>query len=293
MNMVVSFLDFFNKNAFAASIIIFCLGQIVFILRRKKNKANELKETKQFIKEWIYESKKTLEFYIRSLEKLSKLIKAKNNFNPGKWNYNIIHLSKINNISIKTYFETYNWYLEGEKNNEDVKKLTDFLFKLDYVDHIHPIILEIYEEYHRNKNNAYNEWKLNYMELANLFTYIDYDDEKISKVKDIIKETSDVFFKYADGKDLDLSIWLENYINPTLHKLNNDDYKKYPIINNIRRLTLNLYIVIQENNNIKNYSIRFEAYAKELKRSLEIMLDFIDYFEGKNIKSPYHFFNNL
>lgn len=292
INFIMDILSFLIGGC-AGSFLIYLISLVVEIFRRKRNKENELKGTKQFIKEWIDESKITLEFYIQSLEKFSKLIKAKNNFNPGKWNYNIIHLSKINNISIKTYFETYNWYLEGGKSDEDVKKLTDFLFKIDYVDHIHPIILEIYEEYHKHKDNAYNEWKLNYMELTNLFTYIDYDDEKILKVKDLIKETSDVFFEYADSKDLDLSIWLENYINPTLHKLNDDDYKKYPIINNIRRLTLNLYIVIQENNNIKNYSTRFETYAKELKRSLKIMLEFIDYFEGKKIKRWYHFFNNL
>jgi len=285
--------NFLSEYAVLISILLFFAGQIIISVRRRINKVHELKQRKQFVKEWVKESIDTLDKYINSLEDLSGSIAERAELNSVGWKYNIIHFSRINDISLKEYFETFNYYLRGGTHNQNSKKLSNFLFKLDHIDKIHPIIINLYKEYFQNNNEILNEWNLNYMKLANLFTYINYNDKKISEVKSIIKEASDMFSGCPSGKKVDLNIWLNNYINPILQKLDNDDYKQYTIINEIHLLTSNLNIVTIKHDNIKNFSTKFKDYADDLKASEEIIRDSINYFDDKKFQSPYNLFNNL
>lgn len=284
--------NFLSEYAVVISIILFFAGQIMGILIRKINKVRELKQTKQFVKEWIENSKETLDKYIESLEKLSTNIAKNNKTQTIGWKYNIIHFSRINDISLKEYFETFNYYLRGNTDKQNSKNLSDFLFKLDHIDKIHPIIMEIYKEYINNNYKISNEWNLNYTKLGYLFINTNYN-EITEEVKPIIRETSDLFFKCSDDKKDDLSMWRENFINPILKKLNDGNYRQYPIMNEISLLTSNLNIVTTSHDNIKNYSKRFEHYAEDLTESKNIIIKSIKYFDDKKFKNPYKFFNNL
>lgn len=282
--------SFLSKYAVIISIFLFLIGQIIILLRGRRNKVHELELRKLFVKEWVEGSKETLDNYIKSLEELSKSITKNNGLNAVGWKYNIIHFSKVNDISLKEYFETFNYYLK--RHNQNSRKLFDFLFKLNHIDKIHPIIMEIYKEYCNNNYEIFNEWNLNYMKLANLFIYTNYN-EITEEVKPIIRETSDLFFKCSDDKKDDLSMWRENFIKPILNKLDDGNYKQYPIMNEISLLTSNLYIVTTKHNNIKNYSRKFEHFAKDLTESEKIMSDSMNYFDDKKFKNPWNLFNNL
>lgn len=285
--------NFLSEYAVIISIFLFFAGQIIISLRRRINKVHELKLKKQFVKEWIEESKETLDRYIESLEKLSAKIAEHSKINAVGWKYNIIHFSRINDISLKEYFETFNYNLKGNTHNLNSKKISDFLFRLDHIDKIHPIILDMYKEYHYNNNEIFNEWNLNYMKLANLFTYINYNDKNISEVKSIIKEIADIFFKCSNDKKDDLSMWRENFINPILKKLDDDNYKQYSVIIEIHLLTSNLYIATEKHKNIKKYSERINEYVDDIKKSEEIIKNSINYFDDKEFKNPWNLFNNL
>lgn len=284
--------NFLSEYAVLISILLFFAGQIIISVRRRINKVHELKQRKQFVKEWVKESIDTLDKYINSLEDLSSSIAERAELNSVGWKYNIIHFSRINDISLKEYFETFNYYLRGGTHNQNSKKLSNFLFKIEHIDKIHPIIMEIYKEYCNNNYEIFNEWNLNYMKLANLFIYINYNDIT-EEVKPIIRETSDIFFNCNKTAKNDLNMWRKIFINPIIKKLDNDDYKQYPIINEISLLTSKLFIVTKKHKNIKNYSKRFEMYARDLEESEKIIRDSINYFDDKKFQSPYNLFNNL
>ena len=100
------------------SIIIFVLGFIISEAIRRRNKSNNLKQYKQFIKEWVEKSNDTLVDYINSLEAFSNAIKTNTDLNIAPWRSGIIHLSEINRIPLEKFSDIYIFGLSKKIENE-------------------------------------------------------------------------------------------------------------------------------------------------------------------------------
>ena len=82
------------------SVVTLYLGLRKSERNRQRTKSIELTQYKQFIEEWITESRKTLDLYIYSLQNFSDDIKNNKDLNIPQWRSNAIHFSEINKIPL-------------------------------------------------------------------------------------------------------------------------------------------------------------------------------------------------
>lgn len=268
------------------SIIIFVLGFIISEAIRRRNKSNNLKQYKQFIKEWVEKSNDTLVDYINSLEAFSNAIKTNTDLNIAPWRSGIIHLSEINRIPLEKFSDIYIFGLSKKIENENRKQLMSFLYQLEYLNKAPILIMEVYNKYCENNQRVMDEWNTYYMQLLDLFgstksinpqTFEGAIFLEISKL--FIPLINTINREYA-GTDR----WKNEFIDPATNILANDKCLDFPILVQIMLLIRNLNIVIIKHNKLNDYSKVFDSYVKNLKNAQLIINTSMSHFNRKKIR---------
>lgn len=269
------------------SIIIFLLGFIINEAMRRRNKSNELSQYKQFIKEWVEKSEVTLSEYIKSLKQFSDAIKVNTDLNIAQWRTTLIHVSRINSIPLEMYSQIFIFGLKENNGEENRKQLMNLLYQINYLEKIHTIIKEAYNEYCDENKNIMKEWNMSYMQLNDLFQEHNNIDGSKFEGK-IIMELMRLFIPLLEtsskGKFIGTTTWLDGFITPALSILSNERCSNYPVLLQIIRLVKSLRIAIIKHDNLNKYSYVFNEYIDSLTNAKNIINTSIEYFNDKNIK---------
>lgn len=261
------------------SLLILYLGIRKSERNRQRTKSIELTQYKQFIEEWITESRKTIDKYISSLEKFSNEIKNNKDIDIPLWTIHIIHFSEINKIPLERYADIYIFGIDSKDYKEKRKKLMNFLYQLEYLEKVQSLIMDIYNEYSKHNEEIMNEWNNCQMNLQKLYLSINYDDNPKA-------ERFYIFFKNAVDKtsqSFNLDTWKSEYIHPTLNLIKEKPSPE-SILFQIAILTRDLNITIVKGYESNKYSEVFAGYVSNLKKSRDIIDNFKNYFENKEIK---------
>lgn len=244
-----------------------------------RNKSTQLTQYKQFIEEWITESRKTIDKYISSLEKFSDEIKNNKDIDIPLWTIHIIHFSEINKIPLERYTDIYIFGIKHKDYNEKRKQLMNFLYQLEYLEKVQLLIMDIYNEYCKHNEEIMKEWNNCQMNLQELYLSINYNDNPKA-------ERFYIFFKNAVDKtsqSFNLDIWKSEYIHPTLNLIKEKPSPE-SILFQIVILTRDLNITIVKGYESNKYSEVFANYVANLKKSRDIIDNFKNYFDNKKIK---------
>lgn len=262
------------------SLIILLLGFIISERNRQRTKSRELTQYKQFIEEWVAESRKTLDQYISSLEKFSDEIKSNKSLNIPKWTSNLIDCSEINKIPLERYADIYIFGIDSNDYEERRKQLMNFLHQLEYLEKAPSLIMDIYNDYSKQNKDIMGEWNNCYMTLNMLYSKINYEDNpEAEPYYSYLKNAIDNSSKFSN-----LDIWTLEYIQPTLNKITEAAPSPESILFQIAIYTKDLENVILKHYNLNKYSELFSDYAANFKKSRDIIDNFMSYFENKKIK---------
>ena len=268
------------------SIIIFVLGFIISEAIRRRNKSNNLKQYKQFIKEWVEKSNDTLANYINSLEVFSNAIKINTDLNIAHWRSGIIHLSEINKIPLEKFSDIYIFGLNKKIENENRKQLMSFLYQLEYSNKAPTLIMEVYNKYCENNQRVMEEWNTYYMQLLDLFVNIKSVNPQTFEGA-IFIEISQLFIPLINTIDKEYpgtDRWKNEFIDPAINILTKNKCLDFPILVQIMLLIRNLNIVIIKHNKLNDYSKVFDSYVNNLKNAQLIINTSMSHFNRKKIR---------
>lgn len=261
------------------SLIILFLGCAIPEIIRRRNKSTQLTQYKQFIEEWIIESYKILDKYISSLEKFSDDIKNNKDLNIPQWTSNAIHFSEIKKIPLERYAEIYIFGIKSKDYKEKRIQLMNFIYQLEFLEKVPSLIMDIYNEYRKHNEEIISEWNNCYKNLFKVYSNINYiDNPKAKPYYSYFKKAIDYSSNCSN-----LDIWESVYIQPTLYILDSNP-SPASILFQIAIYTKDLDNVIRKHYNLNKYSEVFAGYVTNLKKSRDIIDNFKNYFENKEIK---------
>lgn len=268
------------------SIIIFILGFVIAEFIRRWNKSNELKQYKQFIEEWITKSDYTLNKYISSLEIFSNKIKDNTDLNIVKWEINIIHLSKINEIPLDIFSKIYIFGLRKKEYAKNREQLKNLLFQLEYLDKATNEIRNVYNKYCNDNEQILNEWNTYYMQFLDFLGSNTVDPQCFEN--DIFNNISHLFYSLMNTKDkiyAGTDNWENAFIKPSMELLLSDERCSESVL--LRQVMINvrnLRITLIKHKSLNDYSEVFNEYVQNLKFAQNIINESIEYFSKKKIK---------
>lgn len=266
------------------SLLILGLGCAISEVIRRRTKSIELTQYKQFIEEWITESRKTLDQYISCLEKLSNDIKNNKSLDFPKVKSNIINVSEIYKIPLERYADIYIFGIDSKNRKEKRIQLMDFLYELEYLEKATSLIMDRYNDYSKHNEEMINEWNKCHMNLKNLYITINYKDKPEAKklcysffhaIENAVKESSRLCY---------LEIWDSEYLTPTINFLKKENPSPGSLLFQIALYTRDLNDVKNKHYDSNKYSEVFAGYANDLKNSRDVIDNFKSYFEDKKIK---------
>lgn len=266
------------------SVVIFFLGFLISEAIRRRNKSNELKQYKQFIQEWVYKSDASLNEYIHSLEDFSEKVRNNNDLNIAQWITSLIHLSEINKIPLEKFSDIYIWGHSKKDININRKNIMDFIYQIEYLNKVEPIIKEIYDQYCINSNKLMDEWNSNYIQLVDFV--MTYNDEKktayeISLFEFIKLKLEDL--QNVDGNFCGLDKWENEFINPLINLLDLNSTKT-SLVKQIIVYVRNMKVIKLKHDKLNSYHEVFDRYIGNLKKAQSIINSSIEYFKVQNIK---------
>jgi len=262
------------------SLIILFIGCALQEIIRRRNKSTQLTQYKQFIEEWITESRKTLDQYISSLEKFSDEIRNNKSLNIPQWKSYIIHFSEINKIPLERYAEIYIFGTKCKDYKEKRIQLMNFLYQLEYLEKIQSLIMDIYNEYRKHSEEVIGECNTCNKSLRKLYSHINYKDH--SEAEPYYSYLKNAIDNSSNFSNLD--IWESLYIQPTLNKIKEVAPSPESILFEIAVRTNDLNNVIEKHNKLNEYGKLLADYVANFKKSRDIIDNFMSYFEHKKIK---------
>ena len=282
---MIIFKVYCTNGALGAVLILFGGFSFTEGLRRW-NKSNELKQYKQFIEEWITKSDYTLNKYISSLETFSNKIKNNTDLNIAKWETNIIHLSKINEIPLDIFSKIYIFELRKKEYAKNREQLKNLLFQLEYLDKAPNEIKNVYNKYCNDNEQILNEWNTYYMQFLDFFGSNTVDPQCFEN--DIFNNISHLFYSLMNTKDkiyAGTDNWENAFIKPSMELLLSDKRCSESVL--LRQVMINvrnLRITLIKHKNLNDYSVLFNEYIINLKLSQKTINESIEYFRKKKIK---------
>ena len=239
------------------SVVTLYLGLRKSERNRQRTKSIELTQYKQFIEEWITESRKTLDLYIYSLQNFSDDIKNNKDLNIPQWRSNAIHFSEINKIPLERYADIYIFGTKCKDYKEKRKKLMNFLYQLEYLEKATSLIMYIYNEYRKRNTEIMSEWNNCNKDLHMLYLSINYkDNPEAERFYSSFKNAKDKYFSCFN-----VDIWKSLYIQPTLDEITRLKPSPASILFQISIYTNDLYNVIRKHYNLNKYSELFAGYV--------------------------------
>ena len=266
------------------SVLTFLLGFIVSEAIRRYNKSNELKQYKHFIQEWVYKSNSKLDEYINSLEDFSEKVKVNTDLNIAPWRTSMIHLSEINKIPLEKFSDIYIWGHSEEKKEQNRKDLMNFLYQIEYLNKVEPIIMSVYDEYCTHNNKIMDEWNSNYMQL---FDFIGTCNTQIMTPEELHVYTNTTTkllpLLNQDGSFSGIDRWEKEFINPMM-----DLIKQLPLTSHVvyqfAMYIRNMRIIKMKHDKLNQYSAVFDTYIEDLKKAQSTIMKSIEHFKKQEIK---------
>lgn len=270
------------------SILIFIIGFVINEAIRRWNKATELRQDKKFIEEWTEKSNSTLTTYIESLEEFSKKIKESTDLNIAQWKTGIIHLTRINSIPLEKYSDIYIYGLNerGLLDDENRKKLMNFLYQLEYVEKCPSLAMSVYDNYCKQNEKVMDEWNFYYLQLVDLFQMY----HKIERTTDdtvVFHEIMNLFIPLLEKSSEEIVAtdeWSREFIKPSMEKLSKIKNTTSPLFLQIIKLVKGLDISLKKHDKLKAFYQVFDIYIENLKEAQKNINESMEYFRALEIK---------
>jgi len=271
------------------SIIIFFLGFLINEVIRRYKKAQELKQYKQFIKEWAEKGNETLTVYIESLKKFANAIAINNMLDVPQRRDTIIHLVKLNSISLKEYSDVYIWGLKEKDNVENRRHLINFLYQLDYLSKAPNVINKLYDMYYSQNKKIMEEWNMYYKQLLDQFVSTNnqglqpFESQIFSKVSDYFR--SAVCKEKNQKSFLGIEYWEKEFIKPSLSDILSDKKSSTSVvILQIFNIINNLRVLVEKHYGLNGFGDAFNEYVAKLNEVKNTINESMSYFNNKKIK---------
>jgi len=266
------------------AIIVYIISFCINDQKRKEIKSDELSQYKKFIEEWVDKSNSTLTKYIDSLRKFSNEIKVNTDLNIAMWKSSLIHLTRIDNISLERYADIFMYGLDESDENENRKRLMNFLYQIEYINKAEKLIMKVYEEYTEENRRIMDEWNVYNGQLVHLVTNTTTHTDTFEKIK-----FEEIFKRFAvllrnDGTFAGTDKWKSEFVDPSIVLLSDEKCDKYPLLVQLIDLISSLNFVILKHNKLNDYSDIFKEYIESLTNAQKIINDSLDYFKSHTLK---------
>ena len=279
------------------SIVIFFMGFIISRFIEKNKKRKELELYKLLVVEWVNDSKKSIDHYVKYLEAFAKKVKSSDSLNSIPYQTNRLCLNKLNALPIEKLTDALfiNLQIKPTEKKSSIQ-LFNLINQLDFLDKNIRLVTAHNEKYYKENEGLLHEWNTHLVILTKNIVN-NYNDKTKTEIEDKFYEYSLTLQKdiinlqkqNAEGTnylEVARSIFMSKYINPiNKYGINDQKFANSQRIQMTMNLLRELTMVNLKYNNLVGYGNDFENMNFENIKAQTILFKSIAYYESHKIKS--------
>lgn len=260
------------------SIIIFVLGFIINDWLLKRRKRGQLEQYKYVATEWAEKVLKVAENYRKNLECFADEVKNNETFQQLSFEVIIIPVDLVTGLSLENYISTFVFNIKNKNEEDNRKRLTDFMNQLVYLEKVQNVITKEYKRYSEANEKILDEWNDASVKLKRILALYRGTNRGILRIR-----KSFISVVTEDIKPLN---WKRTFIEPSLEliaemEINETEIQQiYILLDSLRNTSLKF-------ENSRNISFVFSDYAQSMGDCIKNVNGCIQFFSEQELKSAW------